>query len=210
MEALVRPAVPEDARAAAQLIYLAGKSHLERSIYDLMFPGEMEERISKLAWLFTAQARSFFHYSHYLVGEVDGEVAGCLCGFNDAESGGALLRDAFLEMGMDRVEGRAMFTRLLPFHRVNPGHHEDSWVVEHVAVFPRFQGRGVAAALLHEILARGRERGFGRCELNMLTGNTQAMRTYRRAGFSVVEETSDEEFMSIFATPGMQRLCREL
>lgn len=103
-----------------------------------------------------------------------------------------------------------MFTRLLPFHRVNPGHYEDSWVVEHVAVFPRFQGRGVVAALLREILERGRERGFGRCELNMLTGNAQALQAYRKAGFSIVEETSDEEFLRIFATPGMQRLCREL
>lgn len=210
MGALVRPAVPEDAREVAQLMYLAGKSHVETSIYDLMFPGDMEERLARLAALFTARTRSWYHYSHYLVCEEGGRVAGCLCGFNESESGGTLLRDAFIETGTDRAEGKAMNARMQPFHRVNPVHYEDSWVIEHVAVFSEFRGRGIVTTLLRDILDRGREREYGCSELNMLIGNTPARRAYEKAGFIAVEEHTDEEFMRIFTTPGMLRMYREL
>jgi len=191
-------------------MYLAGKSHVETSIYDLMFPGSMEERLHKLAALFTSQAGSWYQYTNYLVGEVDGKVAGSLCGFNELESGGRLLQDAFKEVGTDRSEGKAMYERMLPFHRVNPKHYEDSWVVEHVAVFADFRGQGVITALLGEILEKGRRSGYRCAELNMLIGNTPAQGAYEKVGFVIVEENFDDEFMKIFASPGMARLYMEL
>jgi GNAT superfamily N-acetyltransferase len=210
MESLIRPAAPGDATEVARLMYLAGKSHVKTSIYDLTFPGSMEERLSKLTALLTTQARSWYHYSHYLVSEVDGSVAGSLCGFNDREAGGSLMQQAYIEIGTDRAEGKAMFERLQPFYRVNPVHYEDSWVVEHVAVFPDFRGQGIISALLEEILDRGRGRGFKSAELNMLIGNTPAQRAYEKVGFIVVEENTDEEFMKIFGSPGMVRLYMQL
>lgn len=207
---LIRPATPEDAAEAAKLIYLAGKSHLELSIYDLMFPGGMDEGLEKLAALFTARTPSFYHYSHYLVGEMEGRLAGCLCGYNEAEAGGGLLREALAEIGIDRAEGKAINARMQPFYRVNPGHYHDSWVVEHVAVFPEFRRRGVVTALLGRILREGRERGYACAELNMLIGNEPARWAYEKAGFVVVEEKTDDEFMRIFNCPGMLRMYREL
>lgn len=204
--ALIRPATPADAPEAARLMYLAGKSHVERSIYELMFPGDTEEMLRKLAALFTAETPSFYHYSHYLISEVDGEVAGCLCGYNELEAGGRRLAEALAEIGIDRAEGKAMYRRMLPFHRVNPRHSEDSWVVENVAVFPEFRRLGIVSSLLEEILRRGRERAYGHAELNMLIGNEPALGAYSKAGFVIVEEKTDEEFMRIFGTPGMVRL----
>jgi GNAT superfamily N-acetyltransferase len=210
MDYIIRPAVPEDAPEAAKLMYLAAKSHVETSIYDLTFPGSMEERLSKLAALFTTRTRSWYHYSHYLVSEVDGSIAGSLCGFNELEAGGKKMQEAYIEIGTDRAEGTAMFERLQPFHRVNPKHYEDSWVVEHVAVFPDFRGKGIISALLQEILDRGRERGYRSAELNMLIGNTPAQRAYEKAGFVIVEENTDDEFMQIFGSPGMARLYMQM
>ena len=204
--ALIRPTTPADAPAVAQLMYLAGKSHVQRSIYELMFPEDMEEILRKLAALFTAATPSFYHYSHYLVSEVDGEVAGCLCGYNEREAGGRKLAEALSEIGIDKEEGRAMYRRMLPFHRVNPRHFEDSWVVEHVAVFPEFRRLGIVSSLLEEVLRQGRERGYRSAELNMLIGNEPALGAYIKAGFVIVEERTDEEFMRIFGSPGMARL----
>lgn len=206
----IRAAAPKDAEAVARLIYLAGKSHLDVSVYDLMFPGGVEEKLQKLAALFTASTPSFYHHSHYLVGEVDGEIAGCLCGFNEGLTGGNLLREALAEIGIDRAEGKAMYARMQPFYRVNPGHYKDSWVVEHVAIFPEYRRRGVVTTLLEEILRLGGERGYGCAELNMLIGNEPARRAYERAGFVAAEEKTDDEFMRIFNCPGMLRMYREL
>ena len=210
MDIVIREATPQDAPAVAELMYIAGKSHVQTSIYDLMFPGSMEERLQKLAALFTTRARSWYHYTHYLVCEVRGSVAGSLCGFNDLESGGGRLGEAFIEIGTGRAEGKAMYERMRPFHRVNPKHYEDSWVIEHVAVFPDYRGRGIITSLLEEILRRGREADYDHAELNMLIGNTPARRAYEKAGFVIVEENTDEEFMGLFNAPGMARLYLRL
>ena len=210
MDPLIRPAAPEDVREVTQLMYIAGKSQVETSIYDLMWPQGMEARLEKLGELFTADTRSWYHYSHYLVGEVDGEVAGSLCGFNELEAGGPKLAQAFMEIGTDRDEGKAMYERMRSFHRVNPRHYDDSWVIEHVGVFPSYRGRGVISALLQEILEKGRSLGYKRAELNMLIGNEPAQGAYEKAGLTIVEENTDPEFEAIFGTPGMVRMVTEL
>jgi len=206
----IRPATAGDAHEVAQLMYIAAKSHVETSIYDLMWTESMEVRLKKLQELFTADTRSWYHYSYYLVSEVDGSVAGSLCGFNELEAGGSKLGQAFIEIGTDRAEGKAMYERMRPFHRVNPRHYEDSWVIEHVGVFPQYRGRGIISALLLKILEKGRELGYERAELNMLIGNEPARGAYEKAGLTIVEENTDPEFEAIFGSPGMVRMSMEL
>jgi ribosomal protein S18 acetylase RimI-like enzyme len=210
LSSTIRPATVEDAHEVAQLMYIAGKSHVGTSIYDLMWTEGMEVRLRKLQELFTADTRSWYHYSYYLVSEVDGSVAGSLCGFNELEAGGPKLGQAFIEIGTDRAEGKAMYERMRPFHRVNPRHYEDSWVIEHVGVFPQYRGRGVISSLLQEILERGRGHGYKRAEINMLIGNEPAQGAYEKAGFAIVEENTDPEFEAIFGSPGMVRMLIEL
>ena len=210
MDALIRPAVPGDADKVSRLMYLAGQSHIDTSIYDIMFPGTLEFKLEQLRELFTTTTRSWFHYSHYLVAEVDEEVAGSLCGYNELEAGGRKVRKAFKETGWGSTKGRDMVERLQPFYRVYPVHPEDAWVIENVAVFPEFRRKGLINALLEEILDRGRQRGYKYAELGILIGNLPAQWAYEKAGMVVVEETTDPEFEEIFGSPGMARMVVEL
>jgi ribosomal protein S18 acetylase RimI-like enzyme len=54
-----------------------------------------------------------------------------------------------------------------------------------LAVHPRAQGRGVAAALLSAAVAKARSRGAARLTLRVLGHNAAARRAYERAGFEV-------------------------
>ena len=210
MDAVIRPAEPRDVSEVTRLMYLAGKSNVETSIYDLTFPGSMEERLEKLGSLFTASTRSWYHHSFYLVNEVEGKVAGSLCGYNELEAGGAKLREAFIEIGIDRAEGMAMYERMQPFYRVNPIHPKDAWVIEHVAVFPEYCGQGLIYKLLNQILERGRGLGYKHAELGMLIGNTPARKAYEKAGFVITDEYTDPDFEKIFGSPGMVRMVAKL
>lgn len=107
MNFLIRPAATGDVPEVALLMYLAGKSHVETSVYDLMFPGTMGHRLELMKKPRVTEARSWFHYSHYLVAEVDGGVSGSLRGYGEAEAGASALRGAFIEIGWGREEGRA-------------------------------------------------------------------------------------------------------
>jgi ribosomal protein S18 acetylase RimI-like enzyme len=210
MDALIRPAAPEDVSKVTQLMCMAAKSPKDISLYDIMFPGSMDQRLKVLGKLFNTSARSFYHYSHYLVATIEGRVAGSLCAYNELEAGAQILREAFSEIGFSREEGRAMFERMQPFFRVNFPHPEDAWIVEHVAVFPKFRGNGIVQLLLDQVLQEGRDLGYRHAELGMLIGNTSAQRAYEKAGFVAAEERTDPEFERIFKSPGMVRMVKEL
>jgi GNAT superfamily N-acetyltransferase len=210
VDAVIRPAVPDDASEVTRLIYIAGRSHVQTSIYDLMFPGSMEEKLEKLHGLYTADTRSWFHYSHFLVSEVDGKVAGTLCGYSERESGDHKIMEAFVEMGMSREEGIAFMQRMQAFFRVYPKHPDDAWVIESVAVFENYRGHGIIQPLLREILETGRRRGFRHAELGMLIGNAPAQRAYEKVGFTAADENIDREFEKIFASPGIVRMVKGL
>lgn len=55
--------------------------------------------------------------------------------------------------------------------------------IHDIAVSPRFQRRGVGAALLAAVEAAARERGCCKLTLEVLEGNHGARRVYERAGF---------------------------
>jgi len=191
-------------------MYLAGKSHVEKSIYDIMWPQSMDLRMARLAALYKASARSWYRYDSYLVSELDGKVSGSLCGYNELESGGPKLGEAFKEIGIDRSEGRAILEALQPYYRVCPVHPEDAWIVEHVAVFPEFRGRGIIIDLLEKVLERGRQRGYKYAQLDMLIGNAPAQRAYEKAGFRASDEREDPEFAKIFGAPGILKMSTPL
>jgi GNAT superfamily N-acetyltransferase len=209
MNASIRPATPNDVSEVTRLMYLAGKSHVETSVYDVM-PGSMELRLERLGRLYKAAAHSWYRFDSYLVGEMEGKVAGSLCGYNEREKGGPRLREAFIEIGIDRAEGKAIFERMQPFYHVYPVHPDDVWVIEHVAVFPEFRGHGVITALLEEILEQGRRSGYIHAELGMLIGNAPAQRAYEKIGFTAADERTDAEFEKIFGAPGMVRMVIRL
>ena len=143
-----RRAEPEDKSELAQVMYLAGKSHMKIAIYDLMFPGSMEEKLEKLEELYTTSVPSWLQYSHYLVIEVNGNIAGALCGYNEVESGGSIIMEAFSEIGVTGSEVLAMYERLESYYRVYHSHPDDAWVIEHVAILPNYRGHGLILPLL--------------------------------------------------------------
>ena len=210
MRADIRPAVPGDVREVTRLMYLAGRSHLEKSIYDLMFAASPAHIYDQLGKVYLASIPSMYHYSHYLVAEVDGRVAGSLCGYHEATSGGRKVREALEEIGWGASDLRAWAERMRPFLRVYPLHPKDAWVVENVAVFPAFRRRGLISSLLEEVLERGRRTGCRHAELGMLIGNTPAQRAYEKAGFVTADEYTDPEFEALLGSPGMVRMVARL
>lgn len=57
--------------------------------------------------------------------------------------------------------------------------------INNIAMRPPFRGRGIGTALLHNILAAGRQLGAQRATLEVRASNTQALRLYERLQFYV-------------------------
>lgn len=211
----IRPAREVDVPFIAWVQQEAARSHLPLGFWDLAFPGADEERLRIIGRIANAQtpARSFCHWSGFLVAEVDGEAAAALSGYaRPSVAAGSAFFEAMGE-ALDAEhwspgDREAMGARITPFLTCIPEAPEDAWVIEWVATSPRYRGKGLVRTLLHEILARGRERGHAVAQIGVLIGNTPAQHAYESAGFRVVDEKRHADFERALGSPGIRRMLR--
>jgi ribosomal protein S18 acetylase RimI-like enzyme len=208
----IRPGDRGDSRFLAWVMEAAGRSHLPRGIWDLAIPDD-DRRIDYLDALVSAEPRAFWHWSWFLVAELDGRHAAALAGYEPRvalRENGASTRDAERRRGISEAESRAIQERMSVCAPCFPEIPEDRFVVEWVATLPEFRGRGIVHQLLLEVLDRGRAAGYQRAQVAVLIGNTPAQRAYEGVGFKVVDARRDAGFEAALGCPGIARLHRDL
>ncbi|MEA4908999.1 MAG: GNAT family N-acetyltransferase [Anaerolineaceae bacterium] len=205
MDITIRPAVPQDAALAAELVCLS----MGRSSRRLLGLGDPQRAQQGVAGLFRL-AHNRFSYTCADLALVDGAPAGLLISF-DARR----LRRLELHMALDvcRVYGLLGALRLawgaLPFSSAQecvPG----EYYVAHLAVLPEFRRQGVASALLRRAEERARAAGLRRCSLIVDLDNQAAQRLYARVGYRVVATLVTPERLARYGTRGYRRMVQEL
>lgn len=215
MEITIRPASEADVPFLAWVQQEAARSHLPRGFWDLAFPGDEADRLRIIGRIAAAKARSFCHWSGFLIAEADGRVAAALSGYTKpSESAGSLLFEA-MGAALDAENWspkrrQAIGVAMAPFMTCLPDTAEDAWVIEWVATRPEYRGKGLVRTLLHEILARGRQRRFTQAQIAVLIGNTPAQRAYEGVGFKVADEKAHPDFEAAIGSPGIRRLLMKL
>jgi GNAT superfamily N-acetyltransferase len=213
MSTTIRPATLADTPFLAWVQQEASRSHLPFGFWDVAIPGPDEYRLRIVERIGRAEARSFCHWSNFLVAEVDGEPAAGLSAYDDAKvaTGDRFLRamfEALTAEGWNEARMGALSQRLGPFLTCALEQPDDTWIVEWVATKPAHRGKGLTKALLGAILDAGRARGHTRFQIGVLIGNTPAQRAYEGVGFTVVDEKTDPAFEATFGAPGIRRLQR--
>jgi ribosomal protein S18 acetylase RimI-like enzyme len=209
----VRRASPGDAPFLAEIMLIAGRAHVKRGIWEVILGGAEGECMRFLELLAVTGTPHLFHHSCFLVAEVKGAMAGGLGGYDPGALGYDALRRAIPEvarkLGVSGPDPDAWerSRNVLP---CIPDALKGAWMIDSVATLPRFRRRGIAGALLEEIIEEGRRKGFGRAQINMYIGNTPAQRAYEKYGFGVFEETLDPVFEAETGSPGMVCLLRDI
>ena len=211
MNSTIRSAELGDVPFLAWVQQEASRSHLPFGFWDIAIPGPDEYRLRILDRICRAQARSFCHWTNFLIAEVDGKPVAGLSAYDEATAAtGERLNEAMTEAltaegwGAERLV--AMQQRLAPFLTCAPEQPDDTWIVEWVATRPEYRGKGFVRTLLRAILDVGRQRGHTRFQIGVLIGNTPAQRAYEGAGFVVVDEKRDPAFAATFGEPGIRRM----
>lgn len=209
----IRPAVADDAPFVAWVQQEASRSHMPYGFWDLAIPGPDEYRLRLVERIARAKAKSFSHWSGFLIAEVDGEPAAGLSAYDDAQAAtGERFFQALFEglgaEGWNEARLGGLQQRLMPFLTCAPEQPDDTWIVEWVATKPAHRGKGLTKALLHAILAAGRERGHTQFQIGLLIGNTPAQRAYEGVGFTTVDEKRDPAFEAAIGVPGIRRMQR--
>lgn len=209
MEGTIRKAEERDAVDVAKLCFLAGKSHVEFSVYDLMVPGPpgmTDERIDTLAGVISAEAQSWISYIHYQVVEAEGRVASGLATFTVEESGDEKLGAALIEIGWQISDLIEMGKRFEVWEATDTGRAPGYLIVEDAATFEEFRHRGYTSALLEQAAEQARAGAFPGLQLTVMLGNDPAVRVYEKAGFKMDTAKENPDFEKIFGSPGVGRM----
>ena len=209
-----RAATAADAEFIAWVIQEAARSHLDKGVWDLAFPGKDAQRLEILAKIATSEKIHFAHFSRFRILEVEGEPAAGLSAYENSQHGvehvAPGLAEALTSLGWTPEEMQGVGERISSFAATGYPNPDGLWIIEWVATKPEFRGRGLIRRLLLEILEEGREQSFERAQIGYLLGNIRAKGAYEAVGFRWVAEHCHPDFEADYGVPGLARMQRDL
>jgi len=213
MKLKIRPARKNDFDFMSWLILTAGRAHVKKGIWEVILAETEEKCLNFLRELSVTKIPHYFHYSSYLLAEVDGAPVAGLGGYDPVFLGDSALWQALPEVfsklgsetaGMDRSNEPPKIISCIP------DSVEGAWVIDSVASIQRLRRKGIVSKLLKEIMEKGRKKGFKLAQINIYIGNVAAQRLYEKHGFTVIDEVRDPYFEAQIGSPGMARMLRNL
>jgi GNAT superfamily N-acetyltransferase len=205
----LRPATAADVGPLAELIYTAALANARACPLDVTFGTVRDETLDRLGWMVLNLPENPGHFSRFTVAETGGRVASALC--LHTKEGDSILtwRRVFRGLGYGYPAIAAGVYRMRSYFMVKPHCGPDSLIVGNVATFSEYRGMGAASLLLNDAIARVRDEGRPRLELECQIGNP-ARRVYEKAGFAVTEVKTSRSWAKTFGTAGVLKMTLEL
>jgi GNAT superfamily N-acetyltransferase len=210
---VIRPARPEDAGFIARNILAAQRGPKPRGWFDITLGWPEPQCLAFVEKLATARQRSWWHVSHFVIVEVEGEPAAALCALpvsGTLAAARAAIAAVAGESGLSETDLADISRRGAYAANCWVQGGEDEWLIEHVATLPAYRGRGLVQALIEHALKQGKAAGFKRATIPFLIGNDVAERSYAKAGFVFAEEKRDPAFEALTGAPGFRRFVRAI
>jgi translation initiation factor 4G len=217
MSVHIRRATEKDLDLLTWVMLAASRSHLDRGIWEYLNNADEAATRSFLHRLATSDAVHLFHWSLFLVAELDGEPSAAMCAYDSASQGfDAALPEMAAATKAEGIDGgdpeyvRRTGVLLSGFVEEDPGPAGPRWVIENVATKPDARRKGLVEGLIHQLLGHGRERGFEHAQISVLIENERARRAYLKAGFVPLTEQRSDEWPSELGCPGTEMLLQAL
>jgi ribosomal protein S18 acetylase RimI-like enzyme len=204
-EILIRPARPEDANPASELIYLPmGK------MADYLFGSDNPSRAKEVFCRLFKQEGSRFSYRFSDVLEANHEIAGLLVGY----PGNDLKRmDLPMAKQLYSIFGwRGMWRflrRSVPLMRYKETERDEFYIFT-LAIKPGFQDNGLGSRLLTFAMEKARKLSLAKCSLGVDINNVGAIHFYETNGFRIVETVQVPSLEHAFGYPGYHRMVKVL
>lgn len=201
--AALRPAVPDDARLAGELIYES-----MASVAAYLFGGPTRAK-HVLARLFAVPGTRF-SYTFATVATVEGGVVGLVLA---APIASLLATRRGTLVGIYRALGPVgtalVVLRSLWLLRVPEG-LPDSFCVAHLAVLPEYRGKGIGSQLLAYAESQGAALGYTTSSLTVEIGASRTLRFYQLHGYCVVRTVPTPRLQRRFGYRGVHVLAKDL
>jgi ribosomal protein S18 acetylase RimI-like enzyme len=202
---VVRPATPEMAPGAAQLIYLT-----MGAVADYLFGADHADRATTvLGRLFRERSNLFSHQLADVVTLADTPVALVMASsWHTMQS--LEIPTAYQLARAGGISGLIrMLIRSRPLLGVKEA-EDDEYFVAHLAVLPAFEGQGLGRFLLSHAETKAVQAGFARIALTVEVDNERAVTLYLRSGFRIVETRTFPTLKEKIRYDGFHRMVKAL
>ena len=167
---IIREARKDEAPVIAELLMMAWP------VEDIMASnGISYEELHETVTAIVSLPASIYSYEHTFVAEVDGRVAGAMCGYDGADY------QALKQPIVDALGEDSEFARL---QETEAG----EYYLDSVCVHPDFRGRGIGSKLFEAQIARAAEQGHSRVGLIVDVDKPEAEALYERLGFRYLDD----------------------
>lgn len=204
----IRNARPDDAPICAALLRLSFPSE---QVADTIFGLGDPDRARKALRAFFMRDANRFSYQFAMVAEVGDKVVGMLLGYESRRirrlNFNMALQAPFV-YGLRGAFRVAIHSGSLVFAIPKPGPGE--FYIEHVAVLPAWQRRGIGMKLLAAAEERARAAGLTRCSLDVELSNVDARRLYERLGYRHVSTHILQGEARRYGIGGLHRMVKTL
>jgi len=201
------PAAPVDlpAGAIASLIRATGPVS-----YDYQFgpDGTLLRAVADHSWAIDG---TLFARDMTMLALVDGQLAGMAMAFPGDDfyrrkaALVASLPPLIAELALDPAELEGLMIRAEQASYLNAHAPSHAWYLLALAVEPTWRGHAVGAALLTDVIARGRAAGFAEVQLDVLADNP-AVDFYHAFGFRILAEIRSPELSERAGFPSEYRM----
>lgn len=201
----IRPAKAEDASFLAWLILESSRAGKKSGLFDRIFSPSNDVQKS-LEMLVIHETKTLCHYSNFLVAEVDGELAGGLCGYDGYKLSWESMSEALASMGCqgDYKE------RISAYLVCEPKVEKNTLVLDFMLTKEEFRGLGVLKELVKKVLLNARLKGFRRAQTFIEIGSVETQLAYEKMGFSFKDEKKSDYYLQEFGRPGISSYVVEL
>jgi len=182
---MIRPAIPEDKDACAQLLYLSGPQMF--SYFLVARP----PKIYRLLEVFYTKPAVLFSYEKAVVKEENSIICGMVLGYPVLEM--KTLSENMIKYGSEIIRINGLLATLKTLVRSGLEKYiqiasDDEYYISNLAVFEAYRGRGYATELLHVAEKEAKRHGLAKLSLFVEYYNKHAKNVYEKFGF--VEEQS--------------------
>jgi GNAT superfamily N-acetyltransferase len=209
----IRQASPRDAHFLGWAILSASRGHLPQGWFELAVNRPEGDCLAFLRALTTTTVRSRWHYSRFLIAEVNAEPVAALSAFRFGDThriSPLALIEAADNAGIRREEQDEMWKRGSYMFTCTSRPDAECWVIESIATLPQYRRCGYTSALLARTLEDANTLGLREAEITIVIGNDSAARAYQKAGFEWAGDRCHPEFEAATGAPGQRRFVKSL
>jgi ribosomal protein S18 acetylase RimI-like enzyme len=201
----LRPAAPDDADRAAELIY-----ETMGTLGDYLFGQSNREDVLRVLAVLFEKKGHLLSFQFATLAEAEGEIVGiaqALPGADLWKAAIGLVRACAEGLGFGAAIRLAW--RGLPL-ALEPDAEAGEFYVETLAVASSRRNRGIGRVLLEDAGRRARDLGFPICSLSVMLQNEHALRFYQREGYRIDRKVTTRLRVAGVQYNGFYRMVKRL